>query len=74
MTLVVDLLRGRPQVARPHAQAERDVLEHAHVLEQRVVLEHEADLPLTRLAPRHVLAVEQDRGCGRRHPESPARR
>ena len=29
--------------ARPHAQAERDVLEHGHVAEQRVVLEHEAD-------------------------------
>ena len=29
--------------ARLHAQAEGDVLEHRHVPEQRVVLEHEAD-------------------------------
>ena len=44
--------------ARPHAQAERDVLEHAHVAEQRVVLEHEADVPLGDRAVGDVLVVE----------------
>jgi hypothetical protein len=37
--LADDRLRGR--CARLHAQAEGDVLEHRHVLEQRIVLEHE---------------------------------
>ena len=35
-----------------HAQAEGDVLEHRHVPEQRVVLEHEADLALARVRRR----------------------
>ena len=38
----------RPHAPRSHAQAEGDVLEHRHVAEQRVVLEHEADVALAR--------------------------
>ena len=58
-------------VARPHPQAERDVLEHRHVPEQRVVLEHEADAAIARVALGRVLAFEQHR-CPRR--PSPGRR
>src|SRR5262249_55433747 len=39
----------------------RDVLEHVHVSEQRVVLEDEADPPVARAALGGVLAVERDR-------------
>ena len=46
--------------ARPHAQAERHVLEHAHVAEQRVVLEHEADAALGGGPMGDVLVVEAD--------------
>ena len=47
--------------ARPHAQAEGDVLAHGHVPEQRVVLEHEAHAG-ARCTRRlgDVLAVEAD--------------
>ena len=45
--------------ARAHAQAERDVLEDRHVPEQRVVLEHEADAAVARVARRGVFPVEQ---------------
>ena len=55
--LAPDFRRSRAARARLHAQAEGDVLEHGHVPEQRVVLEHEADLPLAhvlrRTHPRH---------------------
>ncbi len=47
--------------ARLHAQAERDVLEHGHVAEQRVVLEHEADLAFARADVGDVFAVQHDR-------------
>ena len=57
---LANLRLGRPGPARPHAQAEGDVLEHAHVPEQRVVLEDEPDLALARIAPDHVLAREAD--------------
>ncbi len=43
-----------------HPQSERDVVEHGHVLEQRIVLEYETDPPLPYRAPRHVLAAEQN--------------
>ena len=49
-----------PDRARLHAQAEGDVLEHAHVAEQRVVLEHEADVTFARALRQRVLAVEGD--------------
>ena len=57
--LAPDLLGGRPLRAPLHPQAEGDVLEHRHVPEQRVVLEHEADLALAHVAVGRVLAVEQ---------------
>ncbi len=52
-----DLRGGRPFA--PDAQAEGDVLEDAHVLEQRVVLEHDADAPLARRQRRDVVAADQ---------------
>ena len=45
--------------ARPHAKAERDVLEHGHVAEERVVLEDETDAAFADLPVRRILAVEQ---------------
>ena len=73
---LVDASRGsRPRggrcAARPHAQAEGDVLEHGHVAEQRVVLEHEADLALAHVRVGGVLAVEAAR-CPRSAHSSPA--
>ena len=54
-----DLVLGEAPRARPHAQAEGDVLEHRHVAEERVVLEHEADAALSHVAHGRVLAREQ---------------
>ena len=47
-------------LARAHPQAERDVLEDREVAEQRVVLEHEADLAVARVRRRRILAVKRD--------------
>ena len=58
-TRVADLRFGQPLAARTHAQPERHVLEHGHVAEQRVVLEHEADVALADAARQRVVAVEQ---------------
>ena len=44
----------------PHPQPERDVLEHAHVPEEGVVLEHEAHAPLPGVRLGDVLAVLLD--------------
>ena len=46
--------------ARLHPQAERDVLEHRHVAEQRVMLKHEADMALAGAVRQRVLAVERN--------------
>ena len=43
-----------------HAQAERDILEHRHVTEQRVMLEHESHLTLAGAADKRVFAVERN--------------
>ena len=62
--------RGRrPLAARPHAQAEGDVLGHRHVAEQGVVLEDEADAALAHRHARGVLVAEQD-AAGARHLEA----
>ena len=45
------------------AQAERHVLEDAHVTEQRVVLEDEADAAVARVARRGIFAFEEDGPC-----------
>ena len=45
---LANLRSARPHPAGPHAQAEGDVLEHAHVPEECVVLEDEPDLALAR--------------------------
>src|SRR6185295_14936593 len=59
MHFVPDRLVGGSLAARLDAQAEGDILEHGHVAEQRVVLEHKADVPLAHVLLRSVLAMEQ---------------
>ena len=49
----------RPRGLRPHTQPERHVLEHAHVAEQCVVLEDEADVAFAHVGVCGVHAVEQ---------------
>jgi hypothetical protein len=61
-----DLGLGRARPAGADAQAEGDVLEHRHVLEERVVLEHEAHPALLHGGPRGVLLAEEHRAFGRR--------
>src|SRR5215216_7998857 len=56
---LVDLLPRWPGAAGPHLQPERDVLENAHVIEQRVVLEHEPDLPLFETELERVALVDK---------------
>jgi hypothetical protein len=53
------LIAPRTLAARLHAQAEGHVVEHGHVAEQRVVLEHEAHLALAHVGVGGVGAVEQ---------------
>ena len=65
MTLRLISALGQSVAARLHAQAEGHVVEHRHVPEQRVVLEHEADLALAHVLVGRVLAVEQDAAVGR---------
>ncbi len=66
----VDLLLREPGAAG----SERDVAVHAHVGEQRVVLEHEVRRPLERRDLRRLDAVEQQSALGRlleagQHPQ-----
>src|SRR5262245_17524538 len=49
-----------PCTSRLHLEAESDVLEHGHVAEERVVLEDEADLALSRAQVGNILAAEAD--------------
>src|SRR5574341_1412273 len=49
-----------PGPPRPHAQTERDVLEHRQVPEKRVVLEDEPDVPVPHVVGRRVLPVDDD--------------
>ena len=55
-----DLGLGGPRRAGPDLQAEADILDDRHVLEQRVVLEHEADIALLHGLLRGVLVAEED--------------
>src|SRR3569832_1060313 len=54
------LVLRRARAARTHFQSKGDVVEYAHMAEQRVVLEHEADLALARMFVSSVLAVKCD--------------
>ena len=57
---------GEPLRAGQVGQAERDVLQHAQVREQRVVLKHQPHAPLLRGQAAHVASCDQDRtGVGR---------
>ena len=46
-------------------QPKRDVLEHCHVLEQRVILKHESDIPLLHGKIIHPLPANQNVARGR---------
>lgn len=57
-----------------HFQAKGDILEHRHMLEQRIILEDEADLTLLRRKMVHRPAVEDNLAAIRRlkarqHPQ-----
>ena len=56
----LDLGLGRPVRTLPGVEAIGDVLGHAHMLEQGVMLEHEADGPLLHRNPRGIVAAEDD--------------
>ena len=58
--LLADLGLAGALAARLHAQAEGHVLEHGHVAEQRVVLEHEAHVALAHMDIGGVFAAEVD--------------
>ena len=51
--------------ARALTQAERDVLEHVEVREERIVLEHRGHRPAVRRHAAHVAAVHLDSALGR---------
>src|SRR3954447_6877342 len=51
---------GRTRPAGARTKAERNILEHRHVAEKRVVLEHETDIALADAARQRILAVEMD--------------
>ena len=53
-----------------HAQAEGDVLGHAHVRKNRVVLEHDSDIALLGRTVDDVVAVDQDLPLVRRDEAS----
>ena len=58
------LVDARPDLlarALADAQAEGDVLAHAHVGEGRIVLKDESDPALLGACPGHVIAIEQHR-------------
>src|SRR5215207_9378082 len=71
--LLADLFVVRPRSARLDAQAECHILEHAHVTEQRIVLEYEADLALTHILVGRILAMKQNAArVGRLEPRDHA--
>src|SRR5690606_4351804 len=47
-----------PDGARPHAQAEADILGHRHMAEQGVVLKHQPDIAFPERHAERVFAVE----------------
>jgi hypothetical protein len=52
--------------SRADAKTERDIFEHTHVAEQRVVLKDKPDAPLAHLPMGGVLAIKQHRAFVRR--------
>lgn len=63
MHFLADRRFRRTLAARLHAQTERDVFEHRHMPEQRVMLEHESNLPFARADLRNVFAIQHDLAC-----------
>ena len=54
----------RALTTRQHGQAKRNVVEHGHVAEQRVMLKHKAHLTIAGVQAAHVSAVEADVPAG----------
>jgi hypothetical protein len=59
-----DGCRIRAFAARQHGQAKRDVVEHGHMAEQRVMLEHKAHFTIAGMQAAHVGAVKADVPAG----------
>ena len=49
---------------RQHRQTKRDVVEHGHMAEQRVMLEHKAYFTIAGMQAAHVIAVKADMSAG----------
>ena len=56
----MNLLLGEALAARCHAQAEGDILEDGHVVEEGVALEDESCLTFVRVLERDILTMEMD--------------
>ena len=54
----------RALATRQHRQAESDIVEHRHMAEQRVMLEHETDFTIARMQAADVGAVEANMPAG----------
>src|SRR5690606_21730799 len=59
-------LAGGPAARTPAARPERDVLQHAEVREQQIVLEHHADAAALRRQRAQIRAVQPDLATGHR--------
>src|SRR5690606_27242555 len=57
--LGLDLLLRGASGSRLHAHAEGNIIKHAHVFEQRIVLKHEAHLALPDVSVRRHLALQR---------------
>ncbi|MNN88043.1 hypothetical protein D3C81_2056800 [compost metagenome] len=60
MHLLGNLALAWPFTLGLHAQAKRNVVEHAHVAEQGVMLEDKTDITITHIVPGHIFTVEHD--------------
>ena len=58
MHFAVDHCFHRALLTWPCAQTKRDVVKHGHVFEQRVMLEHEANLTFTNMGVRRIFTIE----------------
>ena len=66
MDAALDFSLGGPRSAREHAKSERDVFEHRHVAEERVMLKNETDFAIANADVARVLAVKEHfAGVGR---------
>ena len=59
-----DRRRIRALATRQHRQAKSDIVEHRHMAEQRVMLEHETDFTIACVQAAHVGAVKANMPAG----------